>query len=88
MTKCKKPEDIFNRATMINNTSAGMFIDKCIATVGLKSFRQASVDDPSLTRVQANRLLYCVSTGKKISEEVETGLRDQYMASYQKLIDD
>ena len=37
--KCKKPENLFNRATILNNLAAGVFIDKCLSSVGIKDFR-------------------------------------------------
>ena len=51
VSKCKMPETIFNRATILNQEAAGTFIDKCISKVGLnEGFKGFSVNDPTITK--------------------------------------
>ena len=57
---------------MLNEMHVGTFIDKCISKVGLKGgFKNYSTNDPSVTKVQANQMLYCINTGKKIAEDID-----------------
>ena len=88
VSKCKRGEILFTRASILNQDTAGTFIDKCIAKVGLKSFKDYSSEDPNITKDQANRMLYCVTTGKKISEAIDLELRNDYLAKYQSIIDE
>ena len=72
VSKCKMPETIFNRATILNQEAAGTFIDKCVAKAGLPGgFKGFSANDPNITKEQANRMLYCINTGKKVSSTID-----------------
>ena len=73
---------------MMNNLAAVNFLDKCITSVGLKSFGEETANDPKLTKPQANRLLYCIKTAKHITQKIELELKDEYLASYKSLIYD
>ena len=51
VSRCKMPETIFNRATILNQEAAGTFIDKCVANAGLKDgFKGFSANDPTITK--------------------------------------
>ena len=39
VAKCKTPEIIFNRATILNEEAAGTFIDKCVSKAGIEKFK-------------------------------------------------
>ena len=86
VSKCKYPEIIFNRSTVLNENAAGAFIDKCISKVGLTDFRGYSANDPNITEKQANRMLYCVTAGKQISESIDKNLNKEYLEIYKKII--
>ena len=87
VTKCKRAEKAFNRAQVMNNEASGAFINRCVAKVGLKDFRGYSVADEGVTKQQANRMLYCITTGRKISEKIDLELQAKYLDSYKNIID-
>ena len=70
----------------MNQEAAGTFIDKCISKVGLKDFRAYSANDPTMTKEQANRMLYCITTGKAVSEKIDMDLRNQYLKKLNDLL--
>ena len=86
VARCKLPEIIFNRATILNQETAGTFIDKCISNVGLKDFKAYDANDPKMTKEQANRMLYCIRAGKEISSAIDTDLKDEYLAKYESFL--
>ena len=88
VSKCKRAEIVFNRATILNQEAAGTFLNKCISKVGIKDFRAYSSNDENITAEQANRMLYCITTGKKISESIDIDLRNDYLGKYQSIIDE
>ena len=61
VSKCKAAESVFNRGTLLNEEVGSTFINKCISKIGLKDFRAFSINDPTLTEEQANRMLFCLN---------------------------
>ena len=49
LEKCKKAQVIFDEAETMNKLAAVNFLDKCITSVGLKSFGVETAMDPKLT---------------------------------------
>ena len=88
VSKCKHPEIIFNRATLLNENAAGAFIDKCISKVGLKDFRGYDTNDPNITEKQANRMLFCLTAGKHISTTIDRDLNKNYLEKYKDIIEE
>ena len=50
VSKCKTPEIIFNRATILNEETAGTFIDKCVSKAGIDKFKNYDAHDQGMSQ--------------------------------------